>query len=235
MFDFDSLRAQAAYDGVAEIGFADLHGIVPERYAHLPFSICLVWKLCNGVVDEIETLSRPSFTYYQHYRSINAALDQLTLKIAGRIEGEGYRALPIGASQSVHDMGEYSGAFQHKTAAVHAGLGFIGKSALFVSHRFGPRVRLASILTDMPLPCPPSNNLTLSSLCGSCQLCASHCPAHAIHGGLYTAGDSRAGIFDPKACSDHMKEAYRNIGRGAVCGICMAVCPYGKGQKPQEA
>ena len=41
--------------------------------------------------------------------------------------------------------------FPHKTAANMAGLGFIGKSVLFISNEFGPRVRLATVLTDAPL------------------------------------------------------------------------------------
>ena len=28
-------------------------------------------------------------------------------------------------------------------------------------------------------------------------------------------------------CSAYMKKTYREIGRGAVCGICMAACPVG--------
>lgn len=224
--DWKKIEEQLQEDGLGRLGFADLTGVVPQRYAHLPFGVSLVWKLCDGVVDEIATLGRPSFTYFQQYRAINAALDQMTLRLATKIEREGYRALPIGASQSVHDAGSFSGAFQHKTVAVRAGLGWIGKSALFVSEEFGPRVRLATILTDMPLPVPEI--LQTESRCGECRICTEACPAKAITGDVYRSGAPRESIFDAKACSEHMKNAYASIGRGAVCGICMAVCPYGK-------
>ena len=229
--DWKKIEEELQEKGLGRLGFADLHAIVPKRYAHLPYGVSLVWKLCDGVVDEIKELARPSFTYFQQYRAINAALDQMSLWLATKIEREGYKALPIGASQSVHDAGEYAGAFQHKTVAVHAGLGWIGKSALFVSKEYGPRVRLATVLTDLALPVPET--IDLQSRCGNCDLCVEACPAKAITGKLYQAGATRETIFDPKACSEHMKKAYASIGRGAVCGICMAVCPYGIRKAPE--
>jgi epoxyqueuosine reductase QueG len=39
----------------------------------------------------------------------------------------------------------------HKMVATRAGLGWIGKTDLFVSNKYGPRVRLASIRIDAPV------------------------------------------------------------------------------------
>lgn len=50
----------------------------------------------------------------------------------------------------------------------------------------------------------------------------------AITGNLWKAGDPRENIVDALACSEHMKRAYKHIGRGVVCGICMRVCPKGR-------
>ena len=56
--------------------------------------------------------------------------------------------------QSKHESKglELSGMISHKQAACAAGLGVIGKSSLFLHHRFGPRVRLATLFTDCPFP-----------------------------------------------------------------------------------
>lgn len=214
-------------DGVAEVGFSSLVGAQPQRYAHLPGGISLVYKLSDAVIEEILHWGEPgpTFSYFQHYRAVNAFLDSKTLWVTAMLERMGYRALPIPASQSVKDMGAYSGAFQHKTAAVLAGLGWIGKSALFISPKYGPRVRLATVLTDMPLPV--KLNLPAMPGCGSCKNCVRACPAGAILGNNYTPGCERHDLLDARACSEHMKKAYQQIGRGAVCGICVAVCPYG--------
>lgn len=84
--------------------------------AALPYGVTLVFRLCSGVVDEVEVRSKPTFTYFQHYRAVNAALDKAALQTAVFLERSGFRAMPIPASQSVHDMGPYSGAFQHKNS-----------------------------------------------------------------------------------------------------------------------
>jgi len=57
-----------------------------------------------------------------------------------------------------------------------AGLGWQGNSLLIVTPEYGPRVRLATVLTDMPLvPDQPLRNR-----CGGCVKCAQACPARAI-------------------------------------------------------
>lgn len=115
-------------DGVAQVGFSELSAVLPERYSRLPYGITLVYKLSDAVMDEIFGWEQPgpTFSYFQHYRAVNAFLDGEALWVTAMLERMGYRALPIPASQSVKDMGLYSGAFQHKTAAVQAGLGWAG-------------------------------------------------------------------------------------------------------------
>lgn len=162
--------------------------------------------------------------YFQHYRATNARLDSIALDAVSFIENAGYLALPVAASQSTPDKkDEYRGIFPHKTGAVLSGLGFIGKNGLLITE-YGSAVRLATVLTDMPLS---AQKEIKPCLCGDCQICKIACPAGAITGELYVNGAERSTIFDAKKCSEHMK-TYKNIGRGAVCGICISVCPYNK-------
>lgn len=51
----------------------------------------------------------------------------------------------------------------------------------------------------------------------------------AIKNVAYCEGMRREDIFDARACSDYMKDKFKSIGRGAVCGVCMRVCPKGMG------
>ena len=104
-------------NGVAQVGYSHLAAVLPPRYAGLPWGISLVFRLSTAVVDEILTVKdtpSPTFSYFQHYRAVNAFLDQQTLWLCTMLERRGYRALPVPASQSVKDMGPYSGIFPHK-------------------------------------------------------------------------------------------------------------------------
>ena len=111
----------------------------------------------------------------------------------------------------------------HKTAAALAGLGFVGKSGLFLSTEYGSKIRLATVLTDMPLK---SKLPVIENGCGDCTLCKTACPAGAIFGEKPTTNEERN--FDPEKCSRYMKEHFQQIGRGSVCGICIKVCPKNK-------
>lgn len=202
--------------GAASVGFCK----AAENPFSLPFAISYTVALSDAIVDGIDTA--PTHTYFHHYRSVNALIDHLSLRCGIMLAGAGYKYVPIPASQSVEGM---QGIYSHKRAAVDAGLGTIGKSSLFISHVNGPRVRLGTILTDCEFDVPKAQP---TSICKDCNLCTLSCPAMAITGKEWAAGEENSEIIDAKACSDYMKRAFQHIGRGAVCGICMRVCPYGR-------
>ena len=202
---------------IADVGFAKC---IDTPFAGLESAVSLVIRLSDAVIDQIE--DAPTHTYFQHYRTVNAYLDSVMLQLVMALQEKGYNAAAVPASQSVEGL---SGIFSHKEAAVKAGIGYIGKSCLFISKKYGPRVRLGTVFTDAPLE---TVCLEQKSECGNCNICASHCGAMAIKNVNFECGMTREDIFDAKACSDYMKEKFKHIGRGAVCGVCMRVCPKGK-------
>ena len=207
--------------GADIVGTSDVRGVLPGRFAALPFAVTIGIRLSDAIISEIS--GGPTKLYFAHYRAVNALLDMIATKCVGWLQRKGYNALAIPASQTTNEAG-IAGDFPHKTAANLAGLGFIGKNALLISREFGPRVRLATVLTDMPLPAGTMQPV----LCGSCRACADACPCGAITGRMWSADTAREDIVDAALCSQYMKKAYQHIGRGAVCGVCIAVCPWGK-------
>lgn len=208
--------------GATFVGFSDIRDV--ENNMGFSGAITIGIKLLDAVVEQIREAGAPTYQYFHHYRTVNFALDQLALFAALTLEKDGHRVLMIPASQSsVTDP--YAGAFPHKTAAVRANLGYIGKSALFIHRDYGNGVRLATVLIDAPLT-PDTGPCT--EHCGNCNKCVSACPAQALTGKEYVPGTPRESVFNAEKCSKHMKTAYQHIGRGAVCGICIAVCPKGK-------
>ena len=211
-------------NGASEVGYAFIDGYQSEllkEYAgaeKYKYAISVVVRLSGGALDGIT--DRPTHTYFQHYRTVNAFIDRLVLMAGMKIQKMGYDYIPVAASQSI---GGYTGLFQHKTVARLAGLGGIGKSGLFISKKYGPRVRLGSILTNMPLECGVPFE---EDLCGDCNICSTLCPAMAISGKSFSL-DNPDDTLDRHACSTYMKEHFKDIGRGVVCGICIKNCPYG--------
>jgi len=226
------IRSRMAQLGVADVGFARAEDGAPGG---LGWSISLVARLSDAVVDEIDTA--PTHAYFHHYRTVNAFLDQAALAAGLLLQQNGWRYFPVAASQSINGPGRYyEGLYSHKKAACLAGLGTIGQSNLFLHRLWGPRVRLATLFTDCPLPAAGAS--APAQLCTGCGACVRACPAHALTGcpGLPDDAPRRLRL-DPAACSKYMKDAFGTIGRGAVCGICMRVCPAGRSQTaaPQPA
>ncbi|TCW41872.1 4Fe-4S dicluster protein [Thermohydrogenium kirishiense] len=208
--------------GASIVGFSDLIDVLPDDLKDLRYGITVAVKLSDRIINEIN--DKPTYTYFHHYRSVNTLIDQITLKTVLMLEEWGYNALAVPASQSIKELGEYRGLFQHKTAATKAGLGWIGKNGLLVTEKYGPRVRLGTVLTDFELD---TGKPIETSKCGNCTLCVKSCPAMALHGKLWEAGIERKEIVDAQACSEYMNKNFKHIGRGSVCGICIKVCPYG--------
>lgn len=208
--------------GGSDVGFSRVEDFLPQAHKHLKWAVTVVFRLSDQIINDIS--EGPTHTYFHHYRHVNALLDQITLRASSLIQEWGHLAMAVPASQTVDREG-LRGFFQHKTAATRAGLGWIGKNALLITGKYGPRVRLATILTDMPLP---EGVPVEESGCGNCKECVLKCPALALRGENWAPGKERSLMVDALACSTYMKEYFGHIGRGSVCGMCIEACPRGR-------
>ncbi len=204
-------------EGADLAGFCCLKDV---KNAPFPYAVSVAYKLSDSVLKTID--GAPSKMYFQHYRTVNTKLDLIALRAVKFIEKKGFQAFPVAASQSV--AGRFYGYFPHKTAAVLSGLGYIGRNCLLITPEYGSKVRLATVLTDMPLsPLSPLKEFD----CGGCLACVAACPAGAISGKPPSLSGTREDFFDAEKCSDFMK-TFKDVGRGAVCGLCIKACPKNK-------
>ncbi|MHC1700529.1 MAG: 4Fe-4S double cluster binding domain-containing protein [Humidesulfovibrio sp.] len=229
-FDAFGLKRRARHWGASLVGVADLErlrGIETEPADLLSgFSraVSLAVRLSDPVLDAIT--DRPTPLYAQHYQKVNALLDELALRVSLALQRAGGRALPLPASQLL-DAENLTSYLSHKAVALAAGLGWQGKSLLLVTPRFGPRVRLVTVLTDYDLaPDEP-----LPNHCGACTACAEACPAGAIRGVNTTthyASREEALFFD--RCRDKILNEFAHLPHitGGICGVCVSVCPFGR-------
>ena len=225
-----ALRSLALSLGADLVGVANLQPLRPiytypfDLLAPYKFGVSVAVRLADPVIDGI-TRHDPTAVYARHYATANALLDQIAFRLAGYIQGKGFRALPVHASQQLGEKRWY-GAISHKAVARGAGLGWIGESLLLVTPQHGPRVRLATVLTDMPL----AAGTPAARACGACRACIEVCPAGALRGvGAMEFPESRELALNTAACAGRLDFFERDPGVGQpVCGLCVQACPYGK-------
>jgi epoxyqueuosine reductase len=216
-------------------GFADLHGLLNKKFIGYNYGISIGKRLDDRIVDGIK--DGPTIEYYDHYKQINSQLTDLTGKICADLQKAGIESLPVEPTISTGDEGyneEYlrtlSVDISHKMVATRAGLGWIGKTDLFVSGEFGPRLRLVSILLKKN-PGVDSTPVDKSE-CGKCNICVIKCPAKAANGKIWDISIKREEFFDPRKCRKKCGElALEKLNLDArICGLCVSVCPQGKRQ-----
>jgi epoxyqueuosine reductase len=181
-------------------------------------------RLPQSVFEQIT--DHPTPLYSNVYQTANRMLDEIAFRTAMVLERDGWKCVPIPASQ-VLDRKRWYGAISHKAVSRMAGLGWQGKSLLLVTPRYGPRIRLATVLTNAPL----TIDGPVKNRCGKCTRCRDACPVGAIKG-IGTRGHykSRNAALHFTRCAEKLVNEFSKLPDvGApICGICIKVCPYGR-------
>lgn len=217
----EMIKALCFQGGCSLFGVADLHSfkeeeilLPPSLINQLSYGISVGFHLSDAILEGIS--NQPTPLYFHHYQRTNILLDTLGLNVTSAIQDLGYQAMPIPASQIV-DWKSQRGHLSHKHVARAAGLGWIGRNNLLVNEEFGSRIRLATILTDLPLVM----NGPSSKQCGSCQDCVKVCPAGAIK--------QRQEDFDHHRCYEQLRTFAKTLHFSHnICGVCVKAC---KGQR----
>jgi len=209
--------------GAALAGFGDLTSLPPDVREGLPVGIIVAVKYPKEVIRGISDL--PTASYFEWYERLNVRLDALVTHVAEILRERGHAAIAQTRERVGRGESEDHTPLPHKTVATRAGIGWIGKSALLVTERYGSMIRLSSVLTDAPLETAEPVNL---SRCGDCRACADACPAGAVSGRQWRAGLGRDELLDAALCRETARErAKRGFGGGAtICGKCIEVCPW---------
>jgi epoxyqueuosine reductase QueG len=210
--------------GVADVG--KLSGLRTDPADLLdPFrrAVSVAVRIPIAVFDQIT--DRPTPVYVSVYQTANRLLDEIALRLSIALQADGFKCLPIPASQ-ILDEEHFYAALSHKAVARMAGLGWQGKSLLLVTPRSGPRVRLVTVLTDAPLRV----DRPMKNRCGGCTQCQDVCPVHAIKG--TTTLDhykSRQEAVFLERCAGKVVEDFGKDPRigFSICGICIKACPFG--------
>jgi reductive dehalogenase len=140
--------------------------------------------------------------------------------VAEFLRGLGYVAIPCG-----NDTG------LSVPMAIDAGLGELGRTGRLITPEWGPNVRLAKVLTDLPLAVDKPIEFGAYEFCKRCKKCAEHCPGKALSFEDEPSWEVTGPWSQPgkKVWPEHAAnclKTWREVGTG--CSICVRVCPYTK-------
>ncbi len=143
--------------------------------------------------------------------------------LAEFIRGLGYTAIP-----SVNDLGS------SVAIAVDAGLGEMGRTNRVITPECGPMVRLAKVITDLPMAADKPIDFNVREFCKVCKRCAEACPVKALSFkeepdyevcGEWNNPGHEAWFEDAPKCLAYWQESTSG------CSVCLAVCPWSKKDK----
>ena len=197
------LTAQAVKEAAFKAGAGDI-GIAPiVRFRNAPRQMhpLNIFPECKSVITIVQPIPRgsyrgitegthwPNYTFYSYNRLNTLFRPAVTYETSCFIEDHGFEAVPV-----YPGLPEISGMrppvrpgrpspdvnLNVRIAAVACGMGEMGWSKVFIHPRFGPRVRLGTILTDAELE--PDPLVEPGTLCNRCMRCVRDCPGGAIPG-----------------------------------------------------
>jgi len=129
---------------------------------------------------------------------------------------------------------EANGLGIYPALAVMAGLGELSRLNRLITPEYGPMVRLAMLITDLPLVPTSPIDFGVMRFCRDCRLCATTCPPRALSverdptwqvKGPWNNAGHRAYFEDSIACRNFWSDC------GTDCGLCFATCPYAQDDK----
>ena len=215
MFELTDVQKYLQKLGASKVGYANVDGIANE-FIDLPNGISLVLKLPKKAMEYINEEDYEA--YWKCFHGKIAELTQIALKGEEYIKSLGYEAFALTMTRNECDMKKLLSILPYKTIATKSGLGWIGRSALFVTPEYGSAVVLGAILTDMPLE---FGEPITDSQCEDCTNCQDACPVHAINPQKWNDRLNREDIIDIDACFEYIMDQYKS---GLGCTKCMSEC-----------
>lgn len=217
----------AAYEfgaDVCGIGSIERFKNAPEGYSPLD-----LFDKCKSVIAVGIALPKgiyevaPRLIYSHFNEKASHIIDEIGYKLAKEIENKfNCLAVPIpsDAPNEYWDADKLTakGLISMKHTAVLCGLGSIGKSSLLINRKYGNRLIIGAVLTDLELTPDPLQE----SICiPECRKCIDACPVNAI----------KDGSVEQLLCRPN---TYGKTARGfdtVDCNKCRTVCPMKFGMK----
>ena len=203
---------------------ADGIQIIPQD---MKYVISLGFEMDYDSMKTAPTAIAFAGTLMHGYRTII----QTVASLSEFIRGLGFNAIPSSNDTALN-----------VPLAIDAGIGEDARhGGCLMSPEYGPRLRLAKVITDLPLALDKPITFGVHEFCEQCGKCAKLCPAKAIPNGPRTYGEEKNDVDAPNISeskgplrwinNQERCRAYFAAG-GTNCGVCIRVCPWNKPSGP---
>ena len=214
------LRSLLKEAGAALVGFANLTCLNMAITDEFPFGICFALWHDDAAVEILPN----DDVWLRMAAQLSAVARDVYDAAKAFIDAQAFRYATISSRLPPSELPGLREELPQKTLATLSGLGWIGKSALLVTPEHGPRVRLGTLVTDMPLLV---DTPTTQSGCDDCTACVDACPVNAIRGDSWTQGVGPSRLLDVDRCDHHLWSTQSTLRRRQTCALCLKVCPFG--------
>ena len=170
-------------------------------------------------IDEDAIASAPTAISAASFGNGYSRIASTASSLAEFIRVLGFNAIPCG------DMTGLS-----IPMAIDAGLGELGRNGLLITPRYGPRVQIAKIITDLPLIVDQPIHFGVAEFCSICNQCVTLCPGEAISAASQT--QEPLNICNNPGVEKWPVDAEKCLGASpsdsAICSTCIQICPFNK-------
>jgi epoxyqueuosine reductase len=215
------LQAEIRKHNVDLFCIADVSQLSNDQNRGYPVAILIGILLSPGylhkiitIPDYIEEMKRNNYKAEDEFDQKEKLIDHIADELAAFITSKGYSAFSQSEanlySVGTYDEKNHRTPLPHKTIALLAGIGWIGKHDLLITSKQGSAISMCTVLTTVPLQ--TETQPLLSSRCGNCTVCLDICPTGAIKGNSWSLNTPREELVDVYSCN--------------TCLKCLAFCPW---------
>ena len=216
----EEIKKSLLEQGADIIRFVDISCFPKEQSLGFEKAIIFCMILTKKYVTDIRNGKEIDYDN-DEYLTKELKVEKMADWLADFIQGKGFKALSQSEESNLKngyveqayidpELRQGISFLPLKAIARLGGLGFIGKSNLLVTEKYGSAFTMCAVLTNAPIA--TENFPIIESKCGSCEACVINCPANALLGNEWTIGGARESLVDVSKCCCALK--------------CMVFCPW---------